>query len=134
MTEFYKLPDYIEPEILKEKFIEFLVYYSNNTTKENINYALNELLELSDRQWNTYKILDDELKVCIEKYIISIINLEDEDIMDCILCIIPRIGLDKLYIYIYNKKDTIVNKYVVENIIESEIEYGKNIKNPYSDM
>lgn len=100
MLLFIKLPDYIEPEILKEKFIEFLVYYSTNTTKENINYALNELLELSNRQWNTYKILDDELKVCVEKYIISIINLEDKDIMDCILCIIPRIGLDKLYIYI----------------------------------
>lgn len=46
MTEFYKLPDYIESELLKEKFIEFLGCYSNNTTKDNINYALNELSEL----------------------------------------------------------------------------------------
>lgn len=50
MTEFYKLPDNIESDILKEKFGEFLVYYSNNTTKENIDYALNELSELADRQ------------------------------------------------------------------------------------
>lgn len=134
MTEFYKLPDNIESDILKEKFGEFLVYYSNNTTKENIDYALNELSELADRQQHTYKALDDELRADIEKYILSIIDLENEDIMDTVLCIVPRIGLDSLYKYIYNKKATIVNKKVVEIIIESEIEYGENVGNPYSGM
>ena len=38
MTEFYKLPDYIKSDMLKEKFIEFLVCYSNNITKQNIAY------------------------------------------------------------------------------------------------
>lgn len=100
MTEFYRLPDNIESDILKEKFDEFLVYYSNNTTKENIDYALNELSELADRQQHTYKALDNELRADIEKYILSIIDLENEDIMDTVLCIVPRIGLDSLYKYI----------------------------------
>ena len=134
MTEFQRLPDNIESDILKERFIEFLAYYSNNTAKENINYVLNELSELADRQWYTYKALDDELKSGIEKYILSIIDLENEDIMDTVLCIVPRIGLDSLYKYIYNKKATIANKKVVELIIESEIEYGENVGDPYSGM
>lgn len=134
MTEFYKLPDYIERDMLKEKFIEFLVCYSNNTTKENINYALDELLELADRQWNTYEVLDNEIKCQIEKYIISIIDLENESIMDSILCIIPRIGLENLFLYVLSKKDIIANKNVVQNINESEAEYGKNVSNPYADM
>lgn len=54
--------------------------------------------------------------------------------MDSILCIIPRIGLDSLYKKIYNQKENIANKNVVENTIKSEIEYGKNVDNPYSDM
>ena len=134
MTEFYKLPDYIERDMLKEKFIEFLVCYSNNTTKENINYALDELLELADRQWNTYEVLDNEIKCQIEKYIISIIDLENESIMDSILCIIPRIGLENLFLYVLSKKDIMANKNVVQNINESEAEYGKNVSNPYADM
>ena len=134
MTEFYKLPDYVKSDMLKEKFIEFLVCYSNNTTKENINYVLDELLELSDRQWNTYENLDNEVKCQIEKFLISIIDFENESIMDSILCIIPRIGLENLFLYVLSKKDMIVNKNVVKNIIESETEYGETVSNPYADM
>lgn len=134
MTEFYKLPDYIKSDMLKEKFIEFLVCYSNNITKQNINYVLNELLELSDRQWNTYENLDNEIKCQIEKFLISIIDFENESIMDSMLCIIPRLGLENLFLYVLSKKDVIVNKNVVQNIIESEKEYGKTVSNPYADM
>lgn len=134
MTEFYKLPDNIKNDMLKEKFIEFLVCYSNNTTEENINYVLDELLELSDRQWNTYENLDNEVKCQIEKFLISIINFESESIMDSILCIIPRLGLENLFLYVLSKKDVIVNKNVVQNIIESEIEYGETVSDPYADM
>lgn len=45
MTEFYKLPDYVKSDLLKENFIEFLVCYSNNTTQENVEFVLNELTE-----------------------------------------------------------------------------------------
>lgn len=134
MSEFYKLPDYVKSDMLKEKFIEFLVYYGNNTTRENIDYVLNELSELSDRQWNTYEYLDNEIKTQIEKFLILIIDLENEDIMDAILYIIPRLGLENLFSYVLSKKDLIANKNVVQNIIEAESEYGETVSNPYSGM
>lgn len=134
MTEFYKLPDYVKNDMLKEKFIEFLVYYGNNTTRENIDYVLNELSELSDRQWNTYEYLDNEIKTQIEKFLSLIIDLENEDIMDAILYIIPRLGLENLFSYVLSKKDLIANKNVVQNIIEAESEYGETVSNPYSGM
>ena len=134
MTEFYKLPDYVKSDMLKEKFIEFLVYYGNNTTRENIDYVLNELSELSDRQWNTYEYLDNEIKTQIEKFLTLIIDLENEDIMDAILYIIPRLGLGNLFSYVLSKKDLIANKNVVQNIIEAESEYGETVSNPYSGM
>ena len=134
MTEFYKLPDYVKNDMLKEKFIEFLVYYGNNTTRENIDYVLNELSELSDRQWNTYEYLDNEIKTQIEKFLSLIIDLENEDIMVAILYIIPRLGLENLFSYVLSKKDLIANKNVVQNIIEAESEYGETVSNPYSGM
>ena len=134
MTEFYKLPDYMESDKLREKFIEYLTCYNNNTTKEDIGYVLDELLELSDRQWHTYENLDDEVKCQIEKFLISIIDLEDENVMESILCIIPRLGLETLFLYVLSKKDMIANKNVIQNIMESEREYGETVNNPYSDL
>lgn len=134
MTEFYKLPDYIKCDELKEKFIEFLVRYNNNTTNANINYALDELSELSDRQWHTYEILDDEITTQIENYLFLVINLENESIMDSIIYIIPRLGLEKTFLYLLEKKASIANKNVVQNIHEAEMEYGKNVSNPYANM
>lgn len=134
MTEFYKLPDYLENDILKKYFIEFLTYYCNNKDITVVYYALRELLELSDRQWHTYELLDKEVKEQLENYLKLVIDFEDEKIMDYILCIVPRIGMGNLFDYILKHKKDIQNETVLANIDESEIEYGKNVDNPYSGM
>lgn len=134
MTEFYKLPDYLERNTLKQYFIEFITCYCNSKDIASIYYALRELLELSDRQWHTYELIDKEVKQQLEDYLKSVINFEDEEIMDYILCIIPKIGMTRLFDYILKNKENIHNENVLANIYESEIEYGKNIDNPYSGM
>ena len=134
MTHFHELPDSIEGEKLKEYFVEFLVCYCNNTDTSNVYYALSELLELSDRQWCTYELLDNEIREQLEKYLKSIIDFENEEIMDCILCIIPRLGLGNLFRYILENKMNVHNESVLHNILESEIEYGKEVDNPYFGM
>lgn len=134
MTEFYKRPDYVKSDLLKENFIDFLVCYSNNTTQENVEFVLNELTELSDRQWNTFENLDNEIKSQIEKFLALLINFESEDIMDAVLYIIPRLGLENLFLYVLSRKDVIANRNVVRSIIEAESEYGETVSNPYSGM
>ncbi len=134
MTHYCELPDYVENSELKQHFIDYLIYYSNNTDKENIYYSLNELLELSDRQWHTYELIDEEVKEQLEKYLTSLINFEDEEIMDYILNIIPRIGLDKLFDYIIKNRNNIKNQNIKLNIDESIAEYGNSVNNPYSGM
>lgn len=134
MTHFHELPDSIEYIKLKKYFEEYILVYSNNTSTENIKYALSELLELADRQWNTYELLEAGIKNDLEIYLKSVISFEDEEIMDYILCIIPRIGLSNIFNYILQNKDFIHNPKVVNNILESENEYGTNIDNPYSGM
>lgn len=134
ITEFFKLPDSMSCEELQREFVKFLDYYSNNTNSENMDYVLDELFELSDRQWHTYELLNDGLKMQIEEFLKGIIDFENEEAMDSILCIIPRLGLKELFDYILQEKDTIKNESVIKNIMESEIEYGKTVDNPYSGM
>ena len=134
MTYFSELPDYMNPSELRKYFIEYLIEYANNTNSDNIYYALDELLELSDRQWHTYEYIDKDIKEQIEKYLISIIKLDDEEIMESVLCIIPRIGLDNVFDFILKHKNTIKNISVKKSIEESIEEYGDTVKNPYSGM
>lgn len=134
MTNFHELPDSIRYEDMKNYFIEYLKYYSNNTNEANIHYALSELLELADRQWHTYKILDAGIKSQLEKYLKAIINFEDAEIMDYTLSIIPLIGMSSLFDYIEIHKCDIQNKCVLSIITEAELEYKENIENPYTGM
>ncbi len=134
MTKFYELPDSIEYDKMKEYFGEYLSYYCNNTNSANVNYALSELFELADRQWHTYELLEEGVKEKVEKYLKTVINFEDEEIMDYILCIIPRIGLSNMFNYILQNKGSIQNREVLSNIIASEKEYGDSVDNPYSGM
>lgn len=132
MTNYYDLPDYMEVEDIKKYFTEFIDTYGNSRT--NVEYALDELIELSDRQWNTYEIIDETTKNNIVKYLFNIISLESETIMDRILLIMPRLGLKIIFDYIVKEKSKILNKNVIKEIEESVIEYGQHVENPYWDM
>ncbi len=81
MTKFHELPDSIECGKMKEYFEEYLSYYCNNTNSENVHYALNELLELADRQWHTYEPLEECVKENVERYLKAVIDLLDESVM-----------------------------------------------------
>lgn len=134
LTHFNELPDFLDKSTLKNCFINFLITYANNTNSNNVSYVLEELLELADRQWHTYELLDNDVKNQLEKYIINILDFENEEIMDYIMCIIPRIGLKKVYDYIVNIKDSITNCNVKKILEESISEYGDSVSDPYSGM
>lgn len=64
MTKYFDLPDYMEVEELKKYFNKFIDLYGNSRT--NIEYALDELFELSERQWNTYEIIHKIRKIILK--------------------------------------------------------------------
>lgn len=134
MTHFSNLPDYMDYNELRQYFIEYLIIYANNTNKDNVHYALKELLELADRQWHTYDLLDNEIKKQLVKYLKSVIDFEDKKTMHYILLIIPYIGMGELFAYIVDNKDYIKNTDVLKEIRLSEKEYGDSVDNPYSGM
>lgn len=132
MINFFELPDYLSDEELEQLFFEFISIYQG--TRDNVEYALDVLFELADRQWHTYTTIRPEVKTNIEIYLFSVINLESETIMDSILTIIPRLGLKKVFEYILNVKDNISNVKIINEIEGANHEYGEHVDNPYFGM
>ena len=130
-TSFSTLPDYMSTIELEKYFNEFIEVYT--TTDEIIN-SLEELDELAERQWHTYEIISDGLKAKIENFTVSIINYESYEIMDLVLVVIPKLGLQNTFSKIVQNIDSIRDSEVIELIREAEKEYGKTVSNPYSGM
>lgn len=70
MTKFSELPDSMRSDELKPYFFEFIAN-NNNIHINNMEDALYELLELSERQWHSYEILDGKIKSQIEEFLIK---------------------------------------------------------------
>jgi hypothetical protein len=134
MTHFSNLPDYMDYNELSQCFIDYLIMYTNNTSSDNVYCALEELLELADRQWHTYELLDNEIKKQLTNYLKTVMDFDDKKIMHYILRIIPCLGMEELFSYIVNNKSFIQNLDVLHEVRLSEKEYGKTVNNPYSGM
>ncbi|MCF5145082.1 hypothetical protein GIW41_28605 [Pseudomonas sp. PA-6-1D] len=92
------------------------------------------LLELSDRQWHTYTILDFELKCQVEEILKLIWDGQDLELVEIIIGVVARLGLEEVYNF--------VRTYPVEKLslkVSSEIkvalaEIGNSVSDPYSGM
>lgn len=92
------------------------------------------LLELSDRQWHTYTILDFELKCQVEEVLKLIWDGQDLELVEIIIGVVARLGLEEVYNF--------VRTYPVEKLslkVSSEIkvalaEIGNSVSDPYSGM
>lgn len=129
--KFLDIPAYITSEKLESYFEEFLNYYEN--CYYNIDEILEELVELSEIQWNTHELISKPLKNKLENYLFKIIDLDSYPIMDLIFIIIGRLGLDNIYLWIIENKKSIKNIEVIKDIEEIEKEYGYSYVDPYSN-
>ncbi len=71
--EYYQsLPDYMAVKELKILFRNILSEIKNSNS--NLEESLGILLELADRQWHTYEVLDEPIKSELEEWLLSIID------------------------------------------------------------
>ncbi|MCM1181376.1 MAG: hypothetical protein NC347_14055 [Clostridium sp.] len=93
------------------------------------------LYEMAGNKMTRFSTLPDSLECDkLKGYLKSIINFEDEEMMDYILCIIPRLGMGNLFDYILKNRTNIHNENVKINIREAESEYGCNVDDPYAGV
>jgi flagellar biosynthesis component FlhA len=128
-----QLPDKVSAEELKELFNSFLDYIEKEEQQDAMGIS-EALLELADKQWHTYKILDEVTKNRIEKWIFQNWNTSSADLVDVILSIIGYLGLEENYKMVKQELDKSIQPEVRKMIMDAIEEYGESVSDPYSGM
>ena len=126
-----QLPDYMSCEELESCFQAIL---KEPWETNNILINLDNLYELADRQWHTYTMLKPELLNRIQILLFSVTNFENPEIIDYLLDIIPRLGLNDLFQSCLKQLPNIKNQDVINSIREADKEFGSTVADPYSGM
>ncbi|MDA7027872.1 hypothetical protein PJ311_14945 [Bacillus sp. CLL-7-23] len=134
LRNYEELPDVLPVEEIALMFKEVLEMYSQNSI-EKIEF-LNILSELTDRQVMTYEILNEDLKLKVDKELCNIWNTDSYKEVDIILSIVVNLGLERCFQKI---KLSLNNNENISKEIKSEIEdtieeVGDDISNPYSNL
>lgn len=95
---------------------------------------LEAALELSDRQWHTYKPLGQTLKVQIEKTLISCWDGFDLKFAEGSIVVAAKLGLVGFFDFISSRSVDQLSPDVAMEIKEALAELGDNIADPYSGM
>lgn len=126
------LPDAMPEEDVAEEFSELL---KEVPVSEKLRHNfLEALLELSDRQWHTYKQLREPLKAQIEQVLIDLWDGHDLFFVEGTIVVAAHLGLVELFSFISSRKASELSPEVAVEINESIAELGDDIGNPYSDM
>ena len=134
MTDYSALPDYMNKEDLQKYFLEYLDNYAAGTGWADRNKALKDLLELSDRQWHTYELIDAGIKESLTKFLMTLIDLNDKESLSGILTVTCYLGLEDVYNYVIGSKAKIIDPQVLAVVSDTEKEIGDTISDPYSGM
>lgn len=133
MFDVYKsLPDYMSIPELQNNFNSFLSQV--NSKEYNLADALEALLELADRQWHTYELLEKGIKDKIEEWLINIIDIESEECVEGVTSIIGYLGLKRLYLVLKDYTKSNLPKDIRTIIDEMINELDGHEEDPYHGM
>lgn len=133
-SKFDELPDSLSEDTLEKYFNQIVDIYES--AKDNVNYIeLSEAIyQLSERQWNTYKILDDKIKHKIDILIKNILDANSYDLIDNATSIIAYLGLPESFKALQEMIKKNPSEEVRELIEETIEELEGNFENPYSGL
>jgi hypothetical protein len=126
------LPDFMS---VKNIYFEFLELLGDFETKKNDGtFFLKGLLELSDRQWHTYSLLDNEIKERIEKCLLYLWDGNDLERTEEIISIMASLGLEGISSFLGTRSCENVSPEVFNEISLALSELGDSVSDPYSGM
>lgn len=129
------LPDSMQATELREYFLQFIDLV-NITEVDSID-ATNGLLQLADRQWHTFEVIDFEIKKGIENWLNELgRTVDSEELARNITSIVAYLGLSRVFETIKRSYEDgmIVNPEVKRIIQETILELQGNVDDPYSGM
>ncbi|MGE6630414.1 hypothetical protein [Bacillus sp. NPDC077027] len=133
-SKFDELPDSLSEGTLENYFNQLVDIYENS--KDNISYIeLTEAIyQLSERQWHTYKILNDKIKNEIDILMKNILDANSFDLIDNATSIIAYLGLPESFKALQEMLQENLSDEVRELIEETIEELEGNVENPYSGL
>ncbi|MCQ2995043.1 hypothetical protein NLO95_13050 [Pseudomonas syringae] len=96
--------------------------------------VVSSLVELSNRQWHTYNVLDTGLKKRIEQYLMSIWQGHDLGAAEEVISIMLHLGLEELCKFLGSRSPQDVSSEVFNEISLALAEVGGSVLDPYSGM
>ncbi|AHG43554.1 hypothetical protein N018_11175 [Pseudomonas syringae CC1557] len=126
------LPDFMTSKDVNAELLELLG--SLGSRDFNIAEFVKSLLELSDRQWHTYDVLDASLKERIEQCLISIWDGHDLELAEDVIDIMVRLGLERISAFLGSRSLRDVSPEVFNEISLALSELGGSVSDPYSGM
>jgi len=128
IEDIYELPEGVTADFINPYFR--LVIKWDGGFEEKLNL----LLELSDKQWHTYSLLDYETRHFLDKWITSNWDFTSFNQAETITSIASLLGLEGVLVM----SKEVLNENISEDVreeIESFIdELNENINDPYSGM
>lgn len=124
------LPDNMEPSEILECFTGVL----NEAMQLGIVDPLKTseaLVELSDRQWHTYELIDQDTKIKIESWIELVWDVKFKTLVDDILTIITYLGLENSFRQVENSLTPELDQEIGGLIREAIKELKEHVSDPY---
>ncbi|MDH1011696.1 hypothetical protein N5C80_23460 [Pseudomonas nicosulfuronedens] len=132
-SSYYKaLPESMPVEDIKVEFLDVLkCLKSGDLSKES---ALEALSELSDRQWNAYCVLSDDVRPSVADVLISMWDGRCIDSAETIVSIVSRLGLGRVLRFLSEIDPNQTSPDVYIEIHEAVEELRDSVEDPYSGM
>ncbi|HEX9063316.1 MAG TPA: hypothetical protein VF941_24350 [Clostridia bacterium] len=131
LQDYITLSDSMSNAELKEHFNKLLDYAEKNksSNQSNVMEIIDALIELADRQWHTYELLDVDTKERIDKWVCDIWSTQSSELVDNISCLIARLGL----VNSYNLMKASLNQDLDDDVKAIVIDAIEDLKNKIDD-
>jgi len=133
IEKYIELPDRVEKEELYGYFDELICFVPKDD--EELQLAFDILCELADRQWHSYEQMDIVLRDRLELWILEYWDQNSLELTESVTGIIGHLGLEKVYDVVKSLLySNTIPDVVRAEIIDTVLEFGEYVSNPYEDM
>jgi len=131
--EYYaSLPDFMTKEGLEMAFAELLNEFEPE--KNGSAELVKSLVQLSERQWHTYSLLDDSLRERTEHCLLSLWNGHDLEQAEEVISIMASLGLEAINTFLASRSPKDVSPEVFNEISLALSEFSGSVSDPYIGM
>lgn len=128
------LPEKLSSDELEKEFSLIFEAGGNAEIEGERNLIMAALSELSDRQWNKYKLLREDLRAKLSTFVLDIWDRNSLEATENLISIIIKIGLPDTLAYLVSIDAGSLKPEILSEIVGADVEIGDTAGDPYSGM